>query len=172
MPEQSRDDIAKEDALYKPFTLKRLTDFNPGEQSEPGAGKLITGNQLKEDVFDNIDMLFNSRSHASLADLKGYEDVEQSVLGYGVHDFCGRQSSTSSRESLRDHIFTQVRFFEPRLDPESINVVFRDNSGKDQSSLEFRISGYIKVKEVNEEIAFISRLNLESGTADLRLDIK
>ena len=180
-PVSHSDGIAKEDVLYKPFTLKRLTDHDPSGQSE-GSGTLITVKQLREDVFDNIDMLFNSRSHASLPDLKGYEDLEESVLGFGISDFCGRQSSTASREALREHIYRQIRLFEPRLDPASIVVEFRDilgtdaasgsasASGGDYTSLEFKISGNIRVKEVNEEIAFISRLNLESGTADLRLD--
>ena len=162
------DGTAKEDVLYKPFTLKRLTDHDPSEQSE-GSRTLITVKQLREDVFDNIDMLFNSRSHASMKDLKGYQELENSVLSFGISDFCGRQSSTSSREALREHIYEQIRFFEPRLDPSSIIVEFQDK-GSDTSSLEFKISGNIKVKEVNEEVAFISRLNLESGGADLRLD--
>ena len=177
-----REGTAKEDALYKPFTLKRLTDYDPSEKSE-GSGSLITGKQLKEDIFENMDMLFNSRSHASLADLKGYKEVEESVMGFGISDFCGRQSSTASREALRDHILAQIGLFEPRLDPASINVEFQENqagssnksdasSGSDSTSLEFRISGNIKVREVNEEIAFISRLNLESGNADLRMDTK
>ena len=169
VPVTDSDGTAKEDVLYKPFTLKRLTDHDPYAQSE-GHGTLITVKQLREDVFDNIDMLFNSRSHASLADLKGCQELEESVLGFGITDFCGRQSSTASREALREHIAAQIRLFEPRLDPDSIVVEFRDEQEGDSTSLEFRISGNIKVKEVNEEIAFISRLNLESGNADLRLD--
>ena len=163
------DDTVKEDVLYKPFSLKRLTDNYPSEQSE-GDGTLITVKQLREDVFDNIDMLFNSRSHPSLEDLKNYEELNDSVLGFGISDFCGKQSSTASRANLQEEIFRQIRLFEPRLDPASITVDFRDSSKTESSSLEFSISGTIKVKEVNEEIAFISRLNLESGSAELRLD--
>jgi type VI secretion system lysozyme-like protein len=167
------DGTAKEDVLYKPYTLKRLTDYDPSEQSveqSEGSGSLITGAQLRDDVFDNIDMLFNSRSHASLSDLKGYEEVEESVLGFGISDFCGKHSSTASREAMREHITRQIRLFEPRLDPASVGVEFKDNQKSDHSSLEFRISGKIKVRGVNEEIAFISRLNLESGNAELRFD--
>jgi|GEM_PF-833903 len=168
-PVAHSDRTAKEDVLYKPFTLKRLTDYDPSEQSE-GLGALITVKQLREDVFDNIDMLFNSRSHASLEDLRGYEELEESVLGFGISDFCGKQSSTASREALKKHIYRQIQLFEPRLDPASIVVEFQDTEKRDFTSLEFKISGNIKVKEVNEEIAFISRLNLESGNVDLRLD--
>jgi type VI secretion system lysozyme-like protein len=161
--------IAKEDAQYKPYTLKRLTDYEPSEKTERNQS-LITERQLKEDIFENIDMLFNSRSHAGLVDLKGYEEVEDSVLGYGISDFCGRQSSTASREALRAHISRQIRLFESRLDPASINVELLDTKGGDATSMEFRIGGIIRTKEVNQEISFISRLNLESGNAELRLE--
>jgi type VI secretion system lysozyme-like protein len=171
MPDSAQygEGLAKEDARYKPYALKRLTDLDPAEKTERAEG-FLTAKQLKEDVFENIDMLFNSRSHASLADLNGYEDVENSVLGYGISDFCGRQSSTASREALRAHIFKQIGLFEPRLDPASITIELLDTRGSDQTSVEFRIGGCIRTKEVSEEIYFISRLNLESGNAELRLD--
>jgi predicted component of type VI protein secretion system len=115
-------------------------------------------------------MLFNSRSHAGLNDLKGYEEVEDSVLGYGISDFCGRQSSTASREALQAHILKQIGLYEPRFDTASIDINLIDTKGGDASSIEFRISGIIRTKEVNQEISFISKLNLESGNAELRLE--
>jgi type VI secretion system protein ImpF len=161
--------LTKEDAQYKPYVLKRLTDYDPSEKTER-VQSLITEKQLREDIFDNIDMLFNSRSHAGLEDLKGYEEVENSVLGYGIADFCGRQSSTASREALRAQIIKQMGLFEPRLDTGSISIDLLESKGSDATSIEFRIGGTIKTKEVNQEISFISRLNLESGNAELRLE--
>lgn len=173
MPDTAREisGLAKEDARYKPYTLKRLTDVEPDEKSERPES-LLTAKQLKDDIFDNLDMLFNSRSHASLEDLKGYEEVEDSVLGYGISDFCGRQSSTASREGMRANIFKKIQLFETRLNPASIVIELLDIKGGDSTSIEFSISGQIRTKEVSEEIYFISKLNLESGNAELRLETK
>jgi type VI secretion system lysozyme-like protein len=161
--------LTKEDAQYKPYTLKRLTDYDPSEKNEKDRS-LITEKQLREDIFENIDMLFNSRSHAGLKDLNDYEEVEDSVLGYGISDFCGRQSSTASREALREQIVKQIGLFEPRLDIGSISIELLESKGGDATSIEFRIGGTIRTKEVNQEISFISKLNLESGNANLRLE--
>ena len=164
-----RNDFSKEEGQFRPFVLKRLTDYEPSEKTE--RERSFAGDrQLKEDIFENLDMLFNSRAHASLRDLKGYEDVEDSVLGYGISDFCGRQTSTASREELRAHIFKRIGFFEPRLEPASINIELLDSSGKDASSIVFRIGGIIKTNEVNEEMSFIARLDLESGSAELSME--
>ncbi|MDR0402593.1 MAG: type VI secretion system baseplate subunit TssE [Treponema sp.] len=156
----------KEEAKYRPFVLKRLTDMEPQTKKELPYG-LETANRLKEDIFNNIEMLFNSRSHTASGEMGEWADVEDSVLGFGVKDFCGRTSSDDYKEELRQHITKQLRIFEPRLDPASITVDFSQE--KDGSVLEYSIGGVIRVKEVNEEVKFFSNLDLESGNASLSM---
>jgi type VI secretion system lysozyme-like protein len=161
-----RKSIKKEDARYKPYVFKRLTDLEPYEKTER-IQNVITEKQVKEDIFKNIEMLFASRSHPSLKELKGYEDVENSVLGYGISDYCGRINSDLSRETLLEHIRKQIRVFEPRLAPDSIRVHFANPEAAMRSMLELRISGVVTVSQVNEEVVFISHLDLETGTTSL-----
>jgi type VI secretion system protein ImpF len=163
---QYRGEPVKEEAKYRPFVLKRLTDTEPQIKKELSYA-LATVKQLKEDIFNNIEMLFNSRSHASSGEAGRHEDVENSVLGFGIRDFCGKTSSGDYKEELRRHIMKQLRIFEPRLDPSSITVDFSQE--KDGSILEYMIGGVIQVKEVNEEVKFFSNLDLESGNASLSM---
>jgi type VI secretion system lysozyme-like protein len=158
--------IKKEDTRYKPYVFKRLTDLEPYEKTEH-IQNVITAKQVKDDIFRNIEMLFGSRSHPSLRELKGYEDVESSVLGYGVSDYCGKINSDNSREMLLEHIRKQIKVFEPRLDSESIRVDFANPDASMRSLLELRISGLVSVPEVNEEVTFISHLDLETGSTSL-----
>jgi predicted component of type VI protein secretion system len=158
--------IRKEDARYKPYVLKRLTDLEPYEKTERKQ-IVITEKQVKEDIFTNIEMLFCSRSHPSLKELRGYEEVENSVLGYGISDYCGKVCSTGERENLIEQIKRQLRFFEPRLAPDSIRLEFDNIEASMRSMLELRISGSVSVGQVNEEVLFISRLDLETGNASL-----
>jgi type VI secretion system protein ImpF len=157
---------AKEDARYKPFLLRRLTDFEPSNKQESAAG-IITARQLKEDVFENIEMLFNSRSHPSPAELKGWPELEESVLSYGVPDYCGKTGSPEDREMLRQYIITQLRNFEPRLMPDSISVDFIESQDGTNSLMEFKINGIINVGEISEEVLFISKLDVETGNAEI-----
>jgi type VI secretion system lysozyme-like protein len=161
-----RKNIRKEDARYKPYVFIRLTDLEPYEKTER-IQNVITEKQVKEDIFRNIEMLFASRSHPSLKELKGYEDVEDSVLGYGISDYCGRINSDNSRESLLEQIRKQIKVFEPRLDPETIRVEFANAEVTMRSVLELRISGNVVVSQVNEEVVFISHLDLETGNTSL-----
>ncbi|MDR2659222.1 MAG: GPW/gp25 family protein [Spirochaetaceae bacterium] len=161
-----RDDIRKEDARYKPYVLRRLVDTEPYEKTER-VQNVITEKQVKDDIFRNIEMLFYSRSHPSLKEFKDYEDVANSVLGYGIYDYCGKVCTSADREELVEQIKKQLRIFEPRLAPDSIKVEFGSIESSMRSMLELRISGLIVVGQVNEEVLFISRLDLETGNATL-----
>jgi type VI secretion system protein ImpF len=163
---ESYRNIRKEDARYKPYVLKRLTDDEPHEKKETLVN-VITEKQVKEDIFRNIEMLFYSRSHPSLRELNGYEELENSVLGYGISDHCGKIYGDADREFLLEHIKKQIRDFEPRLAPDSIDVQFTNPDAAMRSLLELRISGQIAVGQISEEMLFISRLDLETGNASL-----
>jgi type VI secretion system lysozyme-like protein len=163
---ENRRNIRREDARYKPYVLKRLTDDEPYEKKET-VSTVITEKQVKDDIFKNIEMLFCSRSHPSLAELKGYEDLENSVLGYGISDYCGKICSDDDREFLLEHIKKQIRDFEPRLATDSIEVKFANPDVTMRSLLELRISGRMSVGQVDEEMLFISRLDMETGSASL-----
>lgn len=157
----------KDDAKYWPCLLRRLTDFAPEEKKEPfSAG--ITMKQLKKDVFENIEMILNSRSHPQGAELEKYPELQNSVLNFGLSDFCGKVCSRDDRENIREHILDQLRFFEPRLAPDSVAVDFRETPNAPNSVLEFQIQGRIEVGELNEEIVFVSKLDLETGTSLLK----
>ena len=157
----------KDDAKYAPCLLRRLTDFAPEEKKEPfSAG--ITMKQLKKDVFENIEMILNSRSHPQGAVLEKYPELQNSVLGFGLSDFCGKVCSRGDREEIREHILNQLKWFEPRLAADSIEVEFPENAEERNSVLEFNIQGRIEVGELSEEIVFVSKLDLETGTSLLK----
>ncbi|MDR2746408.1 MAG: type VI secretion system baseplate subunit TssE [Treponema sp.] len=158
--------IRREDVRYKPYVLKRLTDDEPYEKRE-NIQNVITEKQVKDDIFRNIEMLFYSRSHPSQAEFKGREDIENSVLGYGITDYCGKLCTDDERAFLLEHIKKQIRVFEPRLAPDSVEVEYANPDVAMRSLLELRISGRITVKQVDEEILFVSRLDLETGNASL-----
>jgi type VI secretion system lysozyme-like protein len=153
-------------ARYQPLLLRRLTDFYPHEKKDNSAGVTIE-KQLKDDVVENITVLFNSRSHPSLSELKGNEEVQNSVLGFGLSDYCGNMRIKSNSEELRQEVLKQLRQFEPRLAPESITVEFVKTKVKSEALIEFQISAMIDTGEVNKEILLLVRLDVETGSTEL-----
>jgi type VI secretion system protein ImpF len=146
--------------------LRRLTDFDPSQKQE-SASLFLTEKQLKDDILENIRMLFNSRSHPLHADLARYTGVETSVLAYGISDYCGKKGSDADIEALRAHITTQLQYFEPRLERASIQVDLVSTDDAYKTLLDFKIRALINVGDAEEELLFMSKLDLETGCTDL-----
>lgn len=157
----------KEELRYMPCLLKRLTDLEPQIQKEPFSNATSL-KQIKKDIFENIEMLLNSRSHPQPEALERYPEMETSVLAYGLRDFCGKSCSQFEKEEIQKHILQQVRWFEPRLDPQSVQVSLIECDGITESVVTLQISGYIQVGQVSEEIVFLSKLDFETGNATIQ----
>jgi type VI secretion system protein ImpF len=160
----------EDSARYLPCALKRLTDFEPGVKKERFT-PVVSMRQVKEDVYENVSMLFLSRSHRSPSELKNDPEIEHSVLGYGLPDYCGKICDREDRENLRETIVRQLKTFEPRIAPDSIAVEFEKTAeDADVARLEFKISGKIRVGPVSEDIIFRSKINMEDGRVDLDME--
>jgi type VI secretion system protein ImpF len=156
-----------EDARYLPYVLTRLTDFEPGTKKEKNAST-ISMQQVQDDIYENVLMLFTSRTHPSPGELKRIPELENSVLCYGVADYCGKICSKDDRENLRQHIVKQLRDFEPRFKPQSIQVDFAETTSTgSESRVEFNVSGLVEVDELSEEVVFVSGLDMETGAIEL-----
>jgi predicted component of type VI protein secretion system len=151
---------------FKPYILKRLTDFFPNEISETYVSAASL-KDIKEDVFDNIEMLFGSSAHGSREELKDSRDIESSVLGYGITGYCGTIDSDRDRERILLHIVQQLRDFEPRIDPDSLEVELVRNKERFSSVMEFNISGRVSLGKLSDKISFAARLDTDTGRAEL-----
>jgi type VI secretion system protein ImpF len=154
------------DAVYKPYVLKRLTDENPETKTEQFK-TAISMKDVKDDIKENINMLFNSSGHLSAQELGNYAEFDSSVLYYGVTGYCGNVSSADDRERLRQHVLKQIRDFEPRLLSESVKVELVNQSREYKTTLEFSISGTVSVAEISEELVFLSKMNVETGKTEI-----
>lgn len=78
---------------------------------------------LRHEILQNITLILNSHSHPRLADLKGDQSLAFSVLGMGLADFCGHSYASLSLSQLQQRIKEQIVYFEPRLDPSSVQIL-------------------------------------------------
>jgi type VI secretion system protein ImpF len=160
--------MADSDARYKPYVLKRLTDLEPGEKDEVYS-PVISMKDVEADIYDNLLTLFNSSSHPSLAEMKGYPELEHSVLGYGILDYCGAVTSRDDLERLRAAIERQIKFFEPRLAPNTVHVEMIQSPLGMAAEMRLRISGHVVVGEADRELVFLSKLDVETGRTELEV---
>ncbi|MCQ2966232.1 MAG: type VI secretion system baseplate subunit TssE [Alphaproteobacteria bacterium] len=157
----------KSEIRYWPCLLRRIIDLNPEEKKEvfiPG----VTLKSLKSDIYKNINMLLNSKSHPSEEELERWPEIQNSVINYGLPDYCGLINTQDNREKVRERIEFQLKTFEPRLDPESLEVEFVEETDGSKSKITYQIRGNIRVAEIEEEIVFKSFLDLETGMSTVK----
>ncbi len=143
---------------YLPGLLSRLS-----EDENVSLRSMSDLSYLKKEIFRNIELLLNSRAHPRVDDLQGDRDLYFSVLGMGIDDFCGLSHGQETLSRILDNLREQVVFFEPRLDPASVQVKILEHEGSDNCAIDIEITARINVKPFSDDINCVFSLDLESG---------
>ena len=152
---------------FMPCVLSRLTDTNPQIKVEHYS-RVITLKQLRRDIVQNVELILNSRSHPSRAELENDPLLLNSVLGFGLSDFCGHSHARERLSLIEQEIVNQIRCFEPRINPESLTVRINVDESRNYSDFLVEISGMVQAAPLAGEILFFSRIDVESGVAEIK----
>lgn len=160
-----------------PCILTRLSDKNPQLQKETIAEKktVLSYASLKSEILTNIEMILNSRSHPTRSELGRDPLVTSSVIAFGLDDFCGKTNAEINAASLVVAISEQIKYFEPRLDPDSVRVtLLKPEKKSDQCphEISISISARIAVQPYEDEIICVSKLDLEVGRSSVNFGEK
>jgi len=105
----------------QPSLLDRLRDDHPDEQSvDQVASRVLTLSQLRRSVQRDIAWLLNACNLER--QVKGYEEVEKSVVNYGIPDLAGFTVSSLDIDVLEKTMQQALENFEPRLLKNSIRL--------------------------------------------------
>ena len=77
---------------------------------------------LRDTVRREIGWILNTTQFSAAIDLDGHDEVETSVLNYGVPDLAGKATSHRIILSRARSIRQSLRTFEPRLDETTLSV--------------------------------------------------
>ncbi|MGN0915476.1 MAG: type VI secretion system baseplate subunit TssE [Succinivibrio sp.] len=155
---------------YVPCILSRLADDEPQSRIDR-TERFVPLEKIRQEIIDNISQLLNSRSRPEARDLNNDEELVHSVLGYGVSDFCGISNSLTEIEKIRREILLQLQFFEPRLKSESIRItILNPELPRSTSTFSLQISAQYAIESISEDFLCISSLDLETGSAIVKLD--
>jgi type VI secretion system protein ImpF len=137
----------------------------------PGRGSdrehRIGVDDLRAAIRRDLEWLLNTR-RIEEEKIESYEEVEQSILTYGLPDLNHySRSSASDRAGLCRTIEAAIRRFEPRLDPRTVRVEFIPTQAVDDFSVHFRISGMIRVDPIREAISFDTSMDPNSGMMEV-----
>lgn len=132
----------------------------------------VTGSQLRESVRRELSLLFNTTALSAVEPLERLVHAERSVINYGLPDLTGKTSSGVDRPWLEQKLARAIRDFEPRLQPDSVRVNVAPHQPLRHNLLSFEIEAVLADDREREPVRFSSELDLESGAAVVREQLR
>jgi type VI secretion system protein ImpF len=170
----------------QPSLLDRLTDHEPSSGVEALEARVLTRQQLRAAVLRDLSWLFNTtraqparhtgrarREPHIAAEALLWEDVSEaraSVLNFGMAAFSGESLVRMDLAAMGRDIKQSILVFEPRLDPETLEVVVEldGNSHAHHNQLKLVIRGHMWNQPVPLELLLSAAVDVETGQASVR----
>jgi len=158
----------RDDQSLLPSVFDRLLDDEPDNSRETAHSRRQVLRQLKQSVGRDLENLLNTRQRWGEIP-ESMEELQQSLVNYGIPDFTGMNMSLpSERQRLLGIIERVILRFEPRF--KSVKVHLLKNSESFDRTLRFRIEGLLQVAPAPEPVIFDSQL--EPTTANFEVKSK
>ena len=154
-------DLSLQERL-QPSLLDRLRDDHPDERVESVNNRVLSLPELRRSVQRDVAWLFNACNLER--EVRGYDEVEKSVINYGIPDLAGFTVSSVDIGVLEMTIQQALETFEPRLLKNSIRL--RANLDSEQMShntLILDIECDLWAFPVPVELLLRTELDFESG---------
>ena len=147
----------------QPSLLDRLTDAAPGQKRDGPDQQALTMAQLRQAVLRDLAALLNTSNLATLLDLSATPRVARSTLNYGIPGFAGLVNSAVRAGTLEQELAEAIRFYEPRIRPETLQVRALDSRHEDSTpALVFEISGELWARPVPLQIFVETKIEVET----------
>lgn len=125
---------------------------------------------LRQEVLRDLQWLLNATS-ALESFFEGEElpyQVQNSVLNYGLPPFAGATRHKFHQNYIQQQIQQAIIRFEPRLLAESIEVTAHEKAPDAAGGvISFEIRAFLKTVHGLEDLAIISKIDLDSGEVTL-----
>jgi len=139
-----------------PSVIDRLLDDNPAVQQEAATSRAQVLRELHASIRRDLQNLLNTRRRCLPLGPEP-DQLEQSLVNYGIPDFSGGNfGSSASREEFRHTTEEVIRVFEPRF--KTVRVKLLENADPHDQTLRFRIDALVYADPAPEPVAFDSLL--------------
>ncbi len=135
------------------YTVARLERFN--EQA------------MRATVMRDLNWLLNTTHLGADVDLEPYPEVQRSVVNFGVPDLTGRTTHQRLVQSRARQIRDAIRTFEPRLNPQRLDIEASTDPDK-ANSLTYVIRSDIVSAVQSMPVQFMTDIEPDGGAATVR----
>ena len=144
--------------------FERLTN-EAGRTGAPiESSRSTSAAELRESVRVELTFLFNATALSAAKDVDLGPHVERSALNYGLPDLSGKTASSIDLPWFERKLAASIRWFEPRLRPDSVQVHASSSGPGAHNILSFKIDANLAANPA-ERVELEAEFELETGTA-------
>ncbi|MEO0912323.1 MAG: type VI secretion system baseplate subunit TssE [Pseudomonadota bacterium] len=151
----------------QPSLLDRLTDEAPEELRENRDSRVIDIRRLREILRRDLAWLLNTSNAEQTIDEKLYPHAANSVLNFGISKISGDFSTVEKAEYIRKAIRASIAQFEPRILPNTIQVILRTEETKTASVISYDIRADMWAEPLPLEVFLRSEVDVTTGELQL-----
>lgn len=158
-------DPRRADSHLLPTLIDRLRDDAPHRQTEAPGEYTVTRTQLRDIIQRDLAYLLNTTNLGDQLDARRYPLVAASTVNFGVPPLAGAFMASRDWRDIEIMVKHAIMTFEPRLMPESLEVVPSSNGDRvgRHSQVAFEIRGMIRMDPYPLEFMVQSSLDLETS---------
>jgi type VI secretion system protein ImpF len=156
-------DLVPEDRL-QPCLLDRLTDDDPKSQKESRDQRVISMRKYRAGVLRDLEWLLNSRSPVFHGIFDDFDQMSDSVLGYGIESLCGQVLSSVKSVEIESMIIKAIKAFEPRILPNTLSVKIKfESDAASHNAVTLEIKGDLWAEPMTDTLYVKTEIDLETG---------
>lgn len=161
----------------QPSLLDRLIDHEPARRTEALDARALTRQQLRAAVLRDLSWLFNAIRAEPEANSSRIGEIElwksapharSSVLNYGMPAFAGVTLASMDTRAIEREVANAIKLFEPRIDPDSLNIEVRIDHGNHHNMMQLVIRGQLWSQPVPLELLLAADVDVETGSTRVR----
>lgn len=173
----------------QPSLLDRLTDDNPGDQTETRDDRAIDAKRLRDILRRDLSWLLNTTnleaelgsehsaeaarleanagSQVTFLDPDEFPQAARSVLNFGVRAVSGSFATERRAAEIRTAIADAISEFEPRVSAGTLDVVLRSEGNARETVITFDIRADMWAQPVPLDLYLRSEVDLTTGNLTL-----
>ena len=163
--------FAFRDAFDAKDARKRIEERRDGEKVISGRGSLkrrgADETVLKRNLAVDLLALVNTIDLASAVGLDDFEHVGRSILNFGLYDVAHLTSEEVGVDSVARNLSAALIDHEPRLNPDTLNVVREQEFDEVDQRIRFTVSAEMSCTPLDIPIEFVAEIDIGSGKIQL-----
>jgi len=116
----------------------------------------VSETSLRQDLANDLSALLNTVNLASAVDLEGLDEVQSSILNYGVDDLTSISANSNAVGSIPGKIRKVLQTYEARLADGTVTVVPNEELDELNTKLSLRVSAEMHATPSDIPIEFVA----------------